>query len=170
MASRYDSRVRHRTIARLCALGVLAWAIPAAGAAEERGERRVGNEDRVVANPYSQLSNEQLGTLAGTFEELDRDQRRWFLTEVRKRMSGKGEGPKIQVGKDDRFGRVVPSADAANDEAPRNAHKPGGASPSNIEAVEGPKVYGTGARSARENTPDGSVPALQSEDPSNTGE
>ena len=168
MASRYDSRVRHRTIARLCALGVLAWAIPAAGAAEERGERRVGNEDKVVANPYSQLSNEQLGTLAGTFEELDRDQRRWFLTEVRKRMSGKGEGPEIQVGKDDRFGRVVPSVNTA-DGARRNAHKPGGTSPSNTEAVEGPKVYGTGVRSAREKTPDGSVPALQSEDPSNPG-
>ena len=125
-------------------------------------------KDKVVVNPYSQLSNEQLGTLAGTFEELDRDQRRWFLTEVRKRMSGKGDGPEIQVAKDDRFGRVVPSVDPANEASP-DVRKPGGAPSSAIESVERPKVYGTGARSPSAKNPDGPVPVSQPEDPSNPG-
>ncbi|MDE0421418.1 MAG: hypothetical protein OXK76_11120 [Gammaproteobacteria bacterium] len=168
MPRRYDSKVRPPTIVRLCALGILAWATSAA-AAEQPAKRGVGNADKVVVNPYSQLSNEQLGTLAGTFEELDRDQRRWFLTEVRKRMSAKGDAPEIQVGRDDRFGRVVPSVDPA-DEASPQARKPLGASSSDIDAVERPKVYGTGARPPGEKAPDGSMPVVKSEDPSNPGE
>ena len=113
-------------------------------------------------NPYSKLSNEQLGSLAGTFENLDRDQRRWFLTEVRKRMSAKGEDPQIEVDKDDRFGRVV-SKDGDADPHPGKVRNPVGASPAGDERAEPAKVYGTGLKSQAEETADVSSPA-QSED------
>lgn len=169
MASRTDSRVRYPVVACRRALVVVAWAMSSAWAAEPPAGNEPGVADKVkvVVNPYSQLSNEQLGTLAGTFEELDRDQRRWFLTEIRKRMSGKGKAPEIQVGKDDRFGRVVPDAGAA-DNAPSDVRKPG-ALPS-AESVEDPKVYGSGSRSEAERPADGTAPALRPEEPSRTRE
>lgn len=110
-------------------------------------------------NPYSKLSNEQLGALTRTFEDLDRDQRRWFLTEVRKRMSAKGTRPQIEVGKDDRFGHA-----GRNAKVPRGLHDPG-ASPTG-DNNDAPKVYGTGLPSRPKETADGSLPDLRSEDPS----
>lgn len=62
------------------------------------------------SNPYSGLDDEQLEALAGTFQDLDLDQRRWFLTEVRKRMNSKGERPRIPVSDRARFGRVIRNA------------------------------------------------------------
>lgn len=58
------------------------------------------------SNPYADLSDEAFGDVAASFEDLDQDERRWFLTEVRKRMSAKGERARIPVDDRDRFGRV----------------------------------------------------------------
>lgn len=115
-------------------------------------------------NPYSKLSNEQLGALADTFEELGRDQRRWFLTEVRKRMSTKGDRPQIEVDKDDRFGRVGRDAGRAN-KAPDDLGNPAGRVPLPGKNVESTQVYGTGPQSPPDETTDGSTPAPRSKDP-----
>ena len=128
---------------------------------ETRSSRRGGLDAGV--NPYSTLSNEQLGTLAGTFEDLDRDQRRWFLTEVRKRMSAKGEGPRIEVDQGDRFGRVVNQVGGA-DQKPRETRIPVRTSPPDEERADATKVYGTGVRPQAEETADVSTPTLRSED------
>ena len=121
------------------------------------------------ANPYSKLSNEQLGTLAGTFDDLDRDQRRWFLTEVRKRMSAKGDSPRIQVDQDDRFGRVVSKVAHADQGSPEPLN-PVGALPVDEQSTDATKVYGTGLQSQGEEAADVSTPTQKSEDPAKPSE
>lgn len=152
----------HRTcgVAVFVLAAVLAWGEPPATKPDSPVD---GGPDAGV-NPYSKLSNEQLGTLAGTFEDLDRDQRRWFLTEVRKRMSAKGEGPRIQVDQDDRFGRV-----GTNDKVRETPNRVGRL-PANEESANATKVYGTGVQSQAEETADVSTPALKSEDPAKPSE
>ena len=162
------SRAAQATAHRTCGVAVfvlaatLAWGGPAATKPD-------GSGPEAGVNPYSKLSNEQLGTLAGTFEDLDRDQRRWFLTEVRKRMSAKGEGPRIQVDQDDRFGRVVRRV-RHNDSEPRETQNPVARSPADEESAKPTKVYGTGVQSQGEETADAPTPTRQSEDPSKPSE
>ena len=161
------SRAAQPTASGVCALVVVLLAATLSWADEPsaKPDPRVGiGLDNDGVNPYSKLSNEQLGTLAGTFEELDRDQRRWFLTEVRKRMSAKGDRPQIQVDKDDRFGRVVRKVGRAN-QVSRDTRSRVGSLPSREENAEATKVYGTGVRPQREETPDDSTSTLQSKDP-----
>lgn len=165
------SRVAHPTAHHTCAAAIVVLATLLSWANEPpatKSDPRVGI-GLDTGNPYSKLSNEQLGTLAGTFEDLDRDQRRWFLTEVRKRMSAKGEGPRIPVDKDDRFGRVVSKVGDPDQEPPR-ARNPGGASPADEEGADATKGYGTGVPSQAEETEDVSTPKLRSEDPSKPSE
>lgn len=160
------SRAAQPTAHRFCAVATAVLAAVLSWAAEPpatKPDPRVGSGLDDGVNPYSKLSNEQLGTLAGTFDDLDRDQRRWFLTEVRKRMSAKGEGPRIQVDRDDRFGRVVNKVGHA-DQEPSKTRNPAGALPSDEESADA-KVYGTGLQSQGEETADVSTPTLQSEDP-----
>ena len=154
-------------VAMVAVAAVLSWADKPAGA---QTDPRVGSgiDDRV--NPYSKLSNEQLGTLAGTFDDLDRDQRRWFLTEVRKRMSAKGKGPRIEVDQDHRFGRRVVNKDRDADPGPGETRNPVGALRVGDERADATKVYGTGLESQGEETADVPTPALQSEDPSKPSE
>ena len=163
------SRAAQPTASGVCALVTVLLAATLSWADEPSGTKpdpRVGSGlDNDGVNPYSKLSNERLGTLAGRFEDLDRDQRRWFLTEVRKRMSAKGDRPQIQVDKDDRFGRVVRKVGHAN-QGSRDTRGPVDSSPSPKENVEATKVYGTGIRSQGEETRDGPTSTLQSEDPS----
>lgn len=158
------SRAAQPTAHRTCAVAIAALAAMLSWANEPpatKPDPRVGGLDNGV-NPYSKLSNEQLGTLAGTFDDLDRDQRRWFLTEVRKRMSAKGEGPRIEVDQDDRFGRVVSKVGRADREPPEAEV---GALPANEESADATKVYGTGVQSQAEETADVATSTLQSEDP-----
>ena len=158
----------HRTcgVAILVLAAMLAWGEPPA----TKPDSRVGGGPAAGVNPYSKLSNEQLGTLAGTFEDLDRDQRRWFLTEVRKRMSAKGKGPRIRVDRDDRFGRVVSEVGGTSEGPPAQARNPAAGSPPSEENAAATKVYGTGVQSPGEESADEPTPALQSEDPSKPSE
>lgn len=159
--------VAHGTcgVAAFVLAAMVAWGEPPS----TKPDSGVGSGPDAGVNPYSKLSNEQLGSLAGTFEDLDRDQRRWFLTEVRKRMSAKGEGPRIQVDQDDRFGRVV-SRVRHNDGEPRETQNPVARSPADEESANPTKVYGTGVQSQGEETADVPTPTRQSEDPSKPSE
>ena len=160
-----SSRAGQATVHGVCGLMIVTlWAVSSWGAetSSTKPETRVRSDlQNGGVNPYSKLSNEQLGTLAGTFEELDRDQRRWFLTEVRKRMSIKGDRPRIEVDKDDRFGRDAGRANKASGDL----HTPAGRVPVREGKVEETKVYGTGPPTGPGETADGSTPALQSKDP-----
>ena len=60
--------------------------------------------DAAASNPYSDVSDEELGALAASFHDLEEHERGWFLTEVRKRMSARGERPRIPVRDRGRFG------------------------------------------------------------------
>ncbi len=62
--------------------------------------------DEAVSNPYSDISDEELGALAASFHDLEEHERGWFLTEVRRRMSARGERPRIPVRDRGRFGQV----------------------------------------------------------------
>ncbi|MYD97558.1 MAG: hypothetical protein F4X98_09255 [Gammaproteobacteria bacterium] len=93
------------------ALAVAGTSLPLALAAEEEVHPEPASEpieerDAPASNPYAALDDEELGALAASFEDLDQDERRWFLTEVRKRMSSRGERPRIPVTDRGRFGRV----------------------------------------------------------------
>ena len=153
-------------VAGVVLAAVLSWAAEPPAAKPDSG---VGSGVDDGVNPYSKLSNEQLGALAGTFEDLDRDQRRWFLTEVRKRMSDKGEGPRIQVDRDDRFGRVV-SKVGRTDQGPAQTRNPVGASLPDKDSADAAKVYGTDVQSQAEALRDGSTPVPESEDPAKPSE
>ena len=161
------------TAQRTCAFAGVVLAVVLSWAAEPptaKPDSRVGSGLDDGVNPYSKLSNEQLGTLAGTFEDLDRDQRRWFLTEVRKRMSAKGERPRIQVDQDDRFGRVDSQVGDTDQKAPPQTHNAVGALAADEAGADAPTVYGTGVVSQGEETADVSAPAPKSEDPANPSE
>ena len=165
------SAVAHPAVRSTCAAASVVFAAMLSWATEpptSKPDARVGSALDKGVNPYSKLSNEQLGTLAATFEDLDRDQRRWFLTEVRKRMSAKGEGPRIQVDREDRFGRVDSKVGGTDQHAPLRPHNPVG--PADEESTDATKVYGTGVQSQAEEPADASTPGLQTEDPSKPSE
>ena len=163
------SMAARTTVHRACAVAIVlaamwSWADKPPATKSDPGIGR-GVDDG--SNPYSKLSNEQLGTLAGTFDDLDRDQRRWFLTEVRKRMSGKGKSPRIQVDQDDRFGRVVSKVSHAH-QGPRGTVNAIEASPAGEGSADPAKVYGTGLQSQGEEAAD--VSTLKTEAPSKPSE
>ena len=162
------SKAARTTAGRSCAVATVVLATMWGWADEPpatKPDPRVASGLGDGVNPYSKLSNEQLGVLAGTFDDLDRDQRRWFLTEVRRRMSAKGEAPRIQVDQDDRFGRVVSKVAHVDQRRPGTGN-PVDASPPGDEGADATKVYGTGVQSQGEETADASTPTLPSKDPS----
>lgn len=75
--------------------------------AVEAGSKRTALSETGTANPYADFNNEQLAGLADVWQELDRDQRRWFFVEVRKRLVAKGGPPRIPIRSSARFGQVV---------------------------------------------------------------
>ena len=183
IGGRYPSRTARPTVGGcVCAFMAMTLVVALSAADEPSSSTpRPGggsSSDNRGVNPYSKLSNKQLGALAGTFDDLDRDERRWFLTEVRKRMSGKGEGPQIDVRGDDRFGQVAREVDRSEQrsgvthnpiETPPAVDKraeatEGTAATEATEATEATKVYGTGPQIRPPETADGSTPTLQSED------
>lgn len=161
------SRAAQPTVGIVCALVTVMFAASVSWADEPsptKPDSRVGSGlDNVGVNPYAKLSNEQLVTRVGTYGDLDHDQRRWFLTELRKRMSAKGDPPQIRVDKDDRFGRVVRKV---GDSDQGSGETVVGTSVAGEESAEATKVYGTGLPSQGEETADVSTPTRQSEDPS----
>jgi len=88
-------------------------------------------------NPYSKMSDEELGSVAATYEDLDRDERRWFLIEISKRMPTRGERPKIPIQEVGRFGRVI-------QEASGPAREVGGLDNRRPESPGDDSVYGQG--------------------------
>lgn len=95
-----------RNVALAIAGASLPLALTVAEEAEPEPSDPAEERDAPASNPYVGLTDEELGALAASFEDLDQDERRWFLTEVRKRMSSRGERPRIPVTDRGRFGRV----------------------------------------------------------------
>lgn len=62
-----------------------------------------------AANPYAELSNEQLAGVADEWEELSQNQRRWFFSEVRKRLLAK---ERLPIRSRSRFGQAIRRPDA----------------------------------------------------------
>ena len=120
------------------------------------------------SNPYSGLDDQQLEALAGTFQDLDLDQRRWFLTEVRKRMNSKGERPRIPVSDRARFGRVIRNAATTAAETGRleQENKLRVLPVSQVQQVQ-VEVFGTGlsAGPPEDDEKPMSMPAVQTKDP-----
>ena len=93
--------------------------------------------DEAASSPYSDVSDEALGVLAASYHELEEDERRWFLTEVRKRMSARGERPRIPVRDRGRFGDVRKTGALVREVGLEEGHS---APATSTE----PDVYGTG--------------------------
>ena len=167
------SRAAQPTAGAVCALMIAMFAAMSSWTDESaatKGDPRVGSSpDNDGINPYSKLDNEQLVDRVGTFGDLDHDQRRWFLTELRKRMSAKGDRPQIRVDSDDRFGRVVRNVGHA-EPGLHKTRNPVETPPADKESADATKVYGTGVQPQAEETEDGSTPKPQSEDPAKPSE
>lgn len=125
------------------ALAVAGTSLPLALAEEEEeahpepASDSTQQRDAAASNPYAGLTDEELGALAASFEHLDQDERRWFLTEVRKRMSTRGERPRIPVTDRGRFGRVREAGAMVREVRMEDAD------PVPLNSVE-PDVYGSG--------------------------
>ncbi len=109
--------------------GLLAFSVAALGA------------EAPAANPYAKLSNEELAGVADEWEGLDQNQRRWFFSEVRKRLVAKERVPIRSRG---RFGQVMRRPDAA---AVRRQPEPADA------RGQDPNAYGLGFERRRELRP-----------------
>ena len=161
--------------ARATATAVVAFAMPlpaaehpAPGEGVDQGvHKELANETR---NPYSDLSDEKLGALAGRFEELDLDQRRSFLTEVRKRMTARGERPRIPVGENDRFGRVSRKVEYPARTIRRDVIDTVAPAPHRPVNDDAAKVFGTGFELRRQRDAEAATPAPKSKDPSRSPE
>lgn len=97
-----------------------AWAPLRLAAAEDQAAPSGEAQD---ANPYARLNDQQWTKLAEDWERLDRAERRWFLTEVRKRhlrpaglRPARHELP-IKHRERARFGNVAPLAEAGAGDA-----------------------------------------------------
>lgn len=64
-------------------------------------------ESPASSNPYVSLTNEQLAGVADRWDALNRDERRWFFAEVRRRLVADGDRKGIPIRSDARFGQVV---------------------------------------------------------------
>ena len=165
--------------ARATATAVVAFAMPLPAAehpapgegvdqdVDQGVHKELANETR---NPYSDLSDEKLGALAGRFEELDLDQRRSFLTEVRKRMTARGERPRIPVGENDRFGRVSRKVEYPARTIRRDVIDTVAPAPHRPVNDDAAKVFGTGFELRRQRDAEAATPAPKSKDPSRSPE
>ena len=165
--------------ARAAATAVVAFAMPLPAAEHPASGERVDQDvDQGVRkelanearNPYSDLSDEKLGALAGRFEELDLDQRRSFLTEVRKRMTARGERPRIPVGEGDRFGRVSRKVEYPARAVRRDVIDTVAPAPHRPVNDDEAKVFGTGFELRRQPDAEAATPVPKSKDPSRTPE
>jgi hypothetical protein len=68
----------------------------------------------LAANPFAEMSDEELTTLTRSWDELTQEERRALLTEVRARMaSSQSERPVIQIKTERRYGHVVQRPDGS---------------------------------------------------------
>ena len=141
--------------------------------AETTGSARqpvIPNTSRVVAtdasgstvNPYTAFSNEQLAGLADAWVELDRDERRWFFVEVRKRLTANDSAPEIPIRSSARFGQIVRNRDGTvvRIEAVRVTQQRRG-QPNAREARRDPRAYGFGFERRRQVLGSPQVPTMQ---------
>lgn len=151
--------------AAIATMACSAIALGAAPATEKPVAKTPKPTTAKVGNPYTAMSDEQMSVLAGTFEDLDHDERRWFLTEVRKRMAAKGERPRIPVAERGRFGRVVRNVGNADANGNSEETSNTAADPAD-ETDPGTKVYGTGYERSVEPERDATTgQSLRAEDP-----
>lgn len=68
---------------------------------------QVGGDEE---NPYTGFSDKALSELAGDWQSLDQDKRRWLFIEVRKRMATGESHIEIPVSQQSRFGRAAEEA------------------------------------------------------------
>ena len=104
-----------------------------------------------MVNPYTGFSNEQLAGLADAWVELDRDERRWFFVEVRKRLTANGSAPEIPIRSSARFGQIVRNRDGTvvRIEAVRVTEQRR-RQPNAREARRDPRAYGLGFERRRQ--------------------
>ena len=144
-----------RNIALAVAGALLPLALAAEEATPEPASEPADERDVPASNPYSGLTDEELGALAASFEDLDQDERRWFLTEVRKRMSTRGERPRIPVTDRGRFGRVREAGAMVREVRMEEAD------PVAVISVES-DVYGSGLERPSRNDPESVTATSQS--------
>ena len=99
----------------------------------------VATSNDLSTNPYAGISNEELADVADRWDDLNRDERRWFFVEVRKRLIA-GDGARtLPIGASARFGQVVRSPDGTvvRVEAMRDTEQ-------TVDARDDPRAYGLG--------------------------
>lgn len=77
---------------------------------------RAGNAADLSGNPFAELTDAQWAAVAGAWEDLSGAERRWFLTESRKRDAtprSKTRFERLVYRERARFGRVAPAAPSA---------------------------------------------------------
>ena len=116
------------------AAGAVAEPWPAAGASD-----RAAAQGAEGANPYAQLDDSQWTKVVERWERLDGADRRWFLTEARKRNARIQDRQAIVFRQRARFGNVAKPGRAERRTNPRHVHdavpKP---------AADDPNRYGLG--------------------------
>ena len=115
-----------------------------------------------MVNPYTSFSNEQLAGLADAWVELDRDERRWFFVEVRKRLTANGSAPEIPIRSSARFGQIVRNRDGTvvRIEAVRVTEQRR-RQPNAREARRDPRAYGLGFERRRQVLGSPQAPTMQ---------
>ena len=100
----------------------------------------VAASDGVQANPYAGITNEQLADVADRWPTLNRDERRWFFVEVRRRLIA-GDGARtLPMGASARFGQVARGRDTTLVVDGETM----GATERTADAGEDPRAYGLG--------------------------
>ena len=100
----------------------------------------VAASDGVQANPYAGITNEQLADVADRWPTLNRDERRWFFVEVRRRLIA-GDGARtLPIGASARFGQVVRGRDGTRVVDGETM----GATERTADVGEDPRAYGLG--------------------------
>ena len=99
------------------AVGAVAEPWPAAGASD-----RAAAQGADGVNPYAQLNESQWTKVVERWERLDGADRRWFLTEARKRQARIQDRQAIVFRQRARFGNVEKPGRAEQPTDPRHAH------------------------------------------------
>ena len=95
-------------------LGFAACALASASVvAQGLAPEAAGNAADLGDNPFAELTDAQLAVVAGAWEDLSGAERRWFLTESRKRNTTPHSGTRLEVRiayrERARFGRIAPA-------------------------------------------------------------
>lgn len=96
-------------------LGFAAWALASAGVvAQGLAPAAAGNAADMGDNPFAELTDAQWAAVADAWEDLSGAERRWFLTESRKRNAARRPETRLEVRlvyrERARFGRIAPAS------------------------------------------------------------